>query len=194
MLSCTKEQLRVALRSAVKDGLHGTGVRTKIVNVPVAKSADGSFRFVISTGDVDRDNDTIAQDGWDLANFKRNPVVLFGHRTDILPVGKATQIGVQGNKLVASVEFAKHQHAQDVRHLVEDGILNATSVGFRPIESTYNHDRGGFDFKRCELHEFSIVPVPANPGALRVRSMSGDVDSAVLRQLIRGFVKAELRG
>jgi phage head maturation protease len=55
-----------------------------------------------------------------------------------------------------------------------DGFLNATSVGFRPLEWTLSKDpsRGadewepGADFHRAELVEFSIVSVPCNPEAL----------------------------
>ena len=40
---------------------------------------DRTVRFTISTGDVDRDNDTIDPQGWELAQFEKSGVVLWDH-------------------------------------------------------------------------------------------------------------------
>jgi hypothetical protein len=42
----------------------------------------------------------------------------------------------------------------------------AASIGFSPVEFEFNRQRGGFDFKRSELVEWSLVSIPAAPGAL----------------------------
>jgi HK97 family phage prohead protease len=126
-----------------------------------------TYRFVVSTDTVDRSNDTIAQDGWDLKSYRRNPVVLAFHDASNWPVGKATKIGVEGGKLVAEVLFADTHEGRKAQALVDAGMLKATSVGFLPTESKMSMERkGGYDFTKQQLMEFSVVPVPANPDCL----------------------------
>jgi hypothetical protein len=50
---------------------------------------DEPVGVVCSTGSVDREGDTISADGWALANYARNPVVLWGHDRSALtgPIG-----------------------------------------------------------------------------------------------------------
>ncbi len=141
---------------------------------------DRCLRFTISTGTVDRERDTIAVAGWDLRNFLRNPVVLWGHDAEALPIGRAFDVGIEGNALKASVRFIptdtpeRGQFAEAVYRLARQGFLGATSVGFRPLkwEFTEDAERGaddwfpGIDFQQQELVEFSVVTVPANPEAL----------------------------
>jgi len=70
---------------------------------------------------------------------------------------------------VAEVKFASTFEGKKAQHLVEQGVLKATSVGFRPLEYIHAKDvmrAGGLDFKSQELMEFSVVPVPANPECL----------------------------
>jgi phage head maturation protease len=51
--------------------------------------------------------------------------------------------------------------------------INAVSVGFKPLEWTNSKERpGSVDFQKQELLELSLVGVPANASALRVRSMT----------------------
>jgi HK97 family phage prohead protease len=138
-----------------------------------AAPAMKAVRFIVSTDSVDRSNDTINQAGWDLSAFRKNPVVLAFHDASNWPVGKATKIGVEGGKLVAEVQFADTFEGRKAHALVQSGMLRATSVGFRPTESVpaKGMDRfGGYDFKKQELLEFSIVPVPANSECIICRS------------------------
>lgn len=140
-------------------------------------------KFVISTGTIDRDGDTINPAGWDLSAFKSNPVVLWSHNTNVPPIGKATEIltkgGGKNKKLVATAQFAtkeQHELADTVFQLIVGGFLSATSVGFQPIELEFDDDRGGIDFLKQELHEFSIVPVPSNPEATLTAAKDAGVD------------------
>lgn len=136
------------------------------------------MKFVISTNAVDRDQDTINQTGWTLDNYKRNPVVLWGHDTSSLPVGKAVEIGLEDGNLTATVEFVPEsvpiagQMAEAVHQLLSTNYLGAVSVGFKPIEWDFSADpdRSGYDFKSQDLLEFSIVAVPSNPNALVAES------------------------
>lgn len=130
--------------------------------------------FTISTGSVDRDNDTLDPKGWQLDNYKSNPVVLFAHDYKSLPVAKCIDIKSTDTALVATAEFlpeGKHPFADTVYEMLKSGFLNATSVGFRAIEHQQNNERKGYDYKRQELMEFSIVPIPSNQDALAQRGI-----------------------
>lgn len=128
--------------------------------------------FTISTKSVDRYGDTVAPDGWKLKSYKKNPVVLWMHDNSLLPVGKATNVRVEDNKLKARVEFTPMgmlAFNDTVYQMLKDGFLSATSVGFVPLKYNFSEDpkrQLGIDFIEQELLEFSIVTVPANAEAL----------------------------
>ena len=76
------------------------------------------------------------------------------------------------------VEFASpevYEFADQIYRLITAGYIKAGSVGFVPLEFKFSDRRqGGIDFKRQELLEFSICPVPANANALiEARSYRG---------------------
>jgi HK97 family phage prohead protease len=127
----------------------------------IEKSADKkTYTFLASTSSVDRQGDSIDQSGWELENFKKNPVGLWAHKYDELPIAKIENIKVTEKGLEAEFIFAEHQKAQDIKNLVDTGVLNAVSVGF------IGKERNGNVITRAELLEISIVPVPANQDAI----------------------------
>jgi hypothetical protein len=77
--------------------------------------------------------------------------------------------GSTAKGLEAVVEFpprGMYEFADTVFDMLKGGFLNATSVGFRPIEFEDDHFRKGKNYLKQELTEFSIVPIPSNPDAL----------------------------
>lgn len=151
-------------------------------NVEV-KGVDDKARtvtFVASTEAVDRYGDSIKLDGWRLDRFKANPVILFGHDSHALPIGKAVDIGVKGDALVVKIQFASAEAnpaAENVFRLIEEGCLNAVSVGFMCLRWQLVDDqesgRWGYDILEAELLEISVVPIPAHPDALIQASFKG---------------------
>jgi hypothetical protein len=147
---------------------------------PYEVKADEETRrvsFVITTGAVDRDNDTIKVDGWDFKNWLKNPVVLWGHNSSIPPIAKGVSLVKRGGAIHATAQFPPegvYELADTVFGLIKHlGTPGATSVGFRPKMDkdgrprlAWNEERGGVDFEEQELLEFSIVTVPSNPEAL----------------------------
>src|SRR5262249_44398374 len=71
---------------------------------PVIKATDHdrTFTFTISTPTVDRAGDTIAINGWRLASYRKNPVVLWSHNGNLLPIGRSTQVWTAGSQLRAA--------------------------------------------------------------------------------------------
>jgi HK97 family phage prohead protease len=143
-----------------------------VIRKTVAASGDG-LEFVLSDATVDRYGDVIEPAGWDLRWFKQNPIALFGH-DNAFPIGRWENIRVEGGKLVAKLAFAAEgtsARIDEMRKLVEQGILRAVSVGFKPVEyEALDPKRPGRGqrYKKQELLETSLVSVPANPAALAV--------------------------
>jgi HK97 family phage prohead protease len=170
------------------------GIRKQTVE-KIEQLDDRTLRFTISTGALDRDMDTIDVRGWDLANYAKNPVVLWSHRADEPPIGKAIDVGTDGNRLFSAVRFlpvnsygSVSEFSEMIYRMAVDGFLSATSVGFRPIKWDFTDDPErsqadffpGIDFHQQELVELSIVSVPSNPDALieTIQPGGGDRDSA----------------
>jgi HK97 family phage prohead protease len=145
----------------------------------LVKAEDDDSRkvsFIISTGAVDRDRDTLKVDGWELDDYRKNPVVLWAHNYYGLPIGKAETVLPKSGVLKATAEFATAEMnplAESVYRMLKAGFLRATSVGFQPLKHAYDEERGGFDFLKQSLLEFSVVPVPANPQALMDAKAAG---------------------
>jgi hypothetical protein len=130
------------------------------------------FTFIISSGALDRDGDTVDPHAWDTKNFMdAGGPVLFAHKADQPPVGKTERIYNAGGKLKAehmTPPRGAYPFADTISDLVDFGALKATSVGFKPKGGkTERNDKGGYDFSGQELLEWSIVPIPSNPEALR---------------------------
>lgn len=144
----------------------------KLIKFTHVKSVDIENRLVrayVSDFNWDRDTERFAKGAWVLDNFKKNPVVLFAHASYNWPVGKCEEILEDETGLLAITRFADTEEGEKCLKLFADGILNAFSVGFIPREIAYediDKDRRGRVFVRAELLEYSVVPVPANPGAV----------------------------
>lgn len=140
---------------------------------------DRVLRFTISTDSVDRDGDTIAVDGWELDNYLKNPVVLFGHNYRDLPVARALDVWPEGKKLKSDAEFTDaetYAFGDTVYRMYLGGYLRAVSVGFSPSKWMWVEEDErpfGIDFIQQELLEYSAVPVPANPEALQEAKSAG---------------------
>ncbi len=130
-------------------------------------SAGEGLDFVISDGSLDRHGTRINPKGWDLTNFKKNPIALFGHDSRF-PIGTWSNIRTEGDRLVATLKLAAKgtsQRIDEIIGLIEQGVLRATSVGFSVIKfGTPGKDE--FDFLEQELMETSVVSVGSNTNAL----------------------------
>ena len=138
----------------------------------VKKVGERSYEFTASTSTQDRDGEVIEAKGWDLKNFKKNPVIMYAHDYRSLPIGKAPKVWLASGKLKNTVQFppeGTYEFADIVERLVDTGYLKTESVGFIPQKwEDGDGDKGPRrTYKKQELLEISIVPVPSNPDALR---------------------------
>jgi HK97 family phage prohead protease len=138
------------------------------------------MEFVLSDETVDRMGDVISSAGWDIESFKNNPIALFNHKSDF-PIGRWHNLRVEKGALRGHLELAPEgtsDRIDEIRKLVNAGILRTVSVGFHPIEAVplKSLNVGGFAGQRYlkqELLETSLVSVPANPNALAVAKSLG---------------------
>jgi HK97 family phage prohead protease len=138
----------------------------------------GTYTFRASTAAVDRQNEVIDQQGWDLGAYKANPVILDSHRygsiDDIL--GKASRVEVMPEGLEIDVQFAPTAKGQMAQQLVEDGMLRTVSVGFRSKGRRPGQRSGEpMTHTAMELLEVSMVAIPANREAVRLRGVEDEV-------------------
>lgn len=139
---------------------------------------DRTLRFIGSTEAEDRDGDVLAINGWELDNYRKNPVFLWAHDYSIPPIGKTIKLAVEHGKLMFDVQFPEvgiYPLADTVYELYRKGFLNATSVGFIGKEGT--PIATGVRFTRQELLELSAVPVPSNPTALQQAKAKGYISA-----------------
>lgn len=174
-------------RSLAKAGERpeGTVFRFATSEPEIMDEATRTIRYVFSDATVDHSNDSIDPKGWNLGIFKRNPVALFSHMSWEPPIGRASNVSVQGDLLIGDIEFAAadvYEFADTIYRLAKGKFINAVSVGFKPDEWAFTNDKSrpyGIDFKKQTLLEISVCPVPCNPNALNeARSMG--IDTAPL--------------
>ncbi len=151
----------------------------------IEKSADDTFTAIASSEVEDRQGEVVEQNGWDLKNFKKNPILLWMH-DHTKPLGKATRVWLDksGKKPVLmfkGVISDATDYGKAAKQLMEEGILSTFSVGFRPLEMD------GSTITKSELFEISLVSVPANPEArlLAAKSLEkAGFDTQVIKDVV----------
>lgn len=174
----------------------------------VVKAVDLSARTITIVGSdetKDRDGDVISVKGWDLGNFLKNPVFLYAHDYRSVPIGAAIKVMRKRNpdRLVFVEKFPSkgiYPFADMILELFNEKILNASSVGFIPIEwepldkDTDPNGWNGRMFTKQELLELSACPVPSNPSAVQtdayIKAFNGKSASEVIEEL-KGKVKED---
>jgi HK97 family phage prohead protease len=141
----------------------------------------GPIRFVASTEVVARDGMVVEAAGWDLANYRRNPVVLWSHdyggfNSPRPPIGRAKMVPEE-KRLLADVTFdSEDEFAASLERKVRAGFLNAVSVGFNIMEIAPAQEGKAPRVTKAELLDVSLVPIPADPKALKERQARGLAD------------------
>lgn len=144
------------------------GEKVKLsLNLDPASTKDlgeGVLEAVITTSSVDRHRESIVTTGIDTKAYMQNPVVLYGHDYEGLPIGKTIKLTEQKNKIKARFQLAVDifPFAKTVFDMVTNGYLNAVSIG--GVVRQWSEDY--MTIEEMEMVEFSVVPIPANPEAL----------------------------
>lgn len=171
-------------------------------NIKAINEGERSFLAVGSTEDIDRDGDRILSSGWDLANFRKNPVIPWAHRYADPPVAQAVDVYVSNNRLMFRPKFAtkdEYAFADTIWKLYKGGFLRAFSVGFEPIRRERvdrGKGRGGYDYFEQELWEISACTVPSNPNAIVAAKTKGVISERELNlfKSIEGLKSEPIEG
>ena len=141
---------------------------------------DRTLRFVFSTNKTDYTEDKIEQN-FDLERFRKNPVFLYDHQAEKLPIGRVISIVNEGNKTTGEVEFWLNPDpvgtwsevdklANTVYKQYKEGFLKGVSIRIKPIEATVNLESKngkGIHVKKSSLLEISATSLPMNEDSLK---------------------------
>lgn len=184
---------RNLFKSFLKENTHSGKVDAL---VEVFKSVDvnkDSFHWVMSTFDVDRDFERVDVAGWDLDNYRKNPVILWSHDYTIPAIGYAKNVeavkALEGDLIFNNKEY--DEFGWSIGERVKAGALRCGSVGFRvdEVEFLDSKERDcDLIYRKQELLEFSICCVPANPFACRVPDKQID-NLSFYEKLLEGLKK-----
>jgi len=151
------------------------------------QSEKGGMVAVASTAIEDRHGEIVEVEGWDVGNYQKNPVLLWGHNHDEFAIGIAEKVWTEKTaKGTSALMFKPKFHditerARAAKRLVEENIIKAFSVGFQSKEMDDNK------FTEQELLEISLVNVPANPDAMMLsyKTLKDDgVSDKTIREVV----------
>ena len=186
-------------------------IRARGSDIITKSEKDRRITYLVSDETPDRVGDIIKVKGWDLSQYKKNPVILWAHDgSSVPPIGRANNVRrryAPAPRLTADVEFAPkeaYEFADTIYQLAHRGFIRATSVGFLPKETMEvdQKDREkmglgayGQVFTRAELMEISVVAVPANPAALEIGVKEliseGQIEKALASRFFDQYPKDE---
>jgi len=148
-------------------------------------------RVIAASGRADRVGDIVKIDGIKLDNYKKNPVVLYGHDHYSLPIAKAVDMKVVNGRLEMIFEFADaetYAFADTVYKLLVKGFLKGVSIGARVLEAEWIRDDEerivGRQYNSLELLEVSVVAIPADSKALVTAVKSGSVSEDEIAEVM----------
>ena len=75
------------------------------VSAQIKELGENEVEVIISTSALARDGHILEPSGCDLTNYRANPIVLWQHNPDV-PVGRATDLAIQGDRIQARILFA----------------------------------------------------------------------------------------
>jgi len=149
----------------------------------------------ISTVTPDRYGDVVNPGGMDDSNYRKNPVVLFGHSSSSIPIGRNLALQPDNYGVKALTKFSDTSIGRDLYKLNKEGFLNAWSIGFIPKKTralkssemkgnelsgtgdeTYNY------IEEWELLEYSNVAIPANPDCLNLKDFESEEVRAIFNK------------
>lgn len=146
--------------------------------------------FTANTEAINAYGYRVMTEGIDLERFAKNPVCLLNHYQ---LVGKWQEWKKQGAALqVKGLKLSRNPKGQEVAMDLEDGILNAVSIGIILKEKSEDPammlpGQKYATVTKCELVEVSVVDVPANAEAVGLQlyqeSTSGTLEKMSLETL-----------
>ncbi len=175
-------------------------MRTQLRSVQFTESsideANRTAEFIISDETVDRYNTVFTTDGWELEEYRKNPVVLYGHDSwsgNPDKVIGTSEVFIEERKLVGRVKFEPaelNELAERVFRKLIHGTIRTASIradvkDYRRGDVDKGEKKGTVYFTRQVLTEWSIVPLPGNNNAqLRSTELLDEIKNELLESEI----------
>ena len=169
---------------------------------------DRVIAWTISTEHRDRDHDRIKVAGWELAHYRKNAVVMWGHNYKEPPIGRSIKTWKDHSGDYARLRMLKQFAPKDmnpfahmVYRLTQGGYLNTASVGFKALEAEPDPDLSEDElakfprallFTKQQLLESSVVPIPSNPQALNEAKSVAGIDVSPLATWVERRLDGEV--
>jgi len=179
-------EMRDGLDEALKQAECPAELHRSVATASLDADGERIFTGYASTRSIDRDGEVVMPNGMDLTQFRKAPVLLWGHKWSEPPVGKDHLVESDGYGIKTVSELADTALALDLWKLVQGKMLNTSSIGYIPLEYQMSGMKGWgglmdelkkwpeWDGKseplafvtKAILLEHSLVSVPANIDAL----------------------------
>ena len=165
----------------------------KLFNIEV-KEVDEENRkitFCFSDDKEDRQGEIVDQASWDVKNYDKNPLILWGHNPEqpenVLGQGSDIKLNVGGKSYItAQFDEAEINPRADMvfRQLIKR-TLRCVSAGF--ITHSYDMQEDVPVLRDNELLEISIVPIPANPRAIALAYKANEISEKDAKWMVKSM-------
>lgn len=121
-----------------------------------------------NTSDRDRSGDIVLPGAWakGIEAFRKNPIILNQHKRD-QPIGRVEKIRVDSKGIYVDAYISDAaEKLYGLHSLIKQGVIKAFSVGFKPKKGRHDRKTDTTYITELELHEISIVSIPANADTL----------------------------
>jgi hypothetical protein len=138
--------------------------------------------------------------GIKLARYALNPVLLFQHLSQKVPVGRLENMRVEGSKLVGDCVFHLEDDASKLcAKLYERGFMRGFSIAYPHAGAVFSdlpehklQGQKGHTVLECELAEVSAVTIPANMLAVSdlssIEQKALNENSLIRKSAEQGFI------
>jgi len=134
-------ELRDGLEAALKQSELSPELHRSVSTAGLDETDERTFVGYASTRTLDRDGEVVIPDGVQLDQFRKAPVVLFGHKWSEPPIGKDLFIAADGYGLKTKSLMATTPLAEDLWTLVKGGFLRTSSIGYIPLTWVTPNDK-----------------------------------------------------
>ena len=162
------------------------------VMVAEARQVEGedTHQMVIAARERSRNGDELNLRGVDFKNYLKNPVVLWSHDSfGGIPIGKTLEIDHDDKgRIVADFQFnSEDEFAARVENAWNGGFIRAASIRFMPTKVVEMLDEQGrvdrLRIEESDLLEWSLVPIPADPDAVKAGARALNLPEEIFRGL-----------
>jgi HK97 family phage prohead protease len=148
--------------------------------------------YASTFGNMDRQGDVVDQGAFAKSLSSHNaqqtmPAMLLHHDLK-RPIGRWTSmVEDQKGLRVTGTLTAGVRDADEAYALLKDGAINSMSIGYRVRDEEYDTRSKTNHLKEIDLHEVSLVTIPANASAIvsAVKDEAGDINIRELETVLR---------